>query len=51
MTYTDGEVIGTVIWTAGSSTATADVHIDGDITPPTEWWRLTHPSELGAPWS
>ena len=44
--YADGDVIGTITWTAGPNTATADVHIVGDITPPTEWWRLTHPDEL-----
>ncbi|WP_240658576.1 D-alanyl-D-alanine carboxypeptidase family protein [Microbacterium sp. CPCC 204701] len=45
-TYADGEVIGTITWTAGPNTTTADVHIVGDIAPPTEWWRLTHPAEL-----
>lgn len=45
-TYADGEVIGTITWTAGPNTATADVEIVGDIAPPTEWWRLTHPAEL-----
>lgn len=44
--YADGEVIGTITWTAGPHTATADVHIVGDIAPPTAWWRLTHPEEL-----
>lgn len=44
--YADGEVIGTITWTAGPNTASADVHIVGDIAPPTEWWRLTHPAEL-----
>lgn len=46
-TYKDGEVVGTVTWTAGPNTVTADVEIEGSIIPPTEWWRLTHPSELG----
>ena len=46
-TYESGEVVGTVTWTAGPNTVTADVEIEGSITPPTEWWRLTHPSELG----
>ena len=46
-TYDDGEVVGTVTWTAGPNTSTADVEIDGTIAPPTAWWRLTHPSELG----
>jgi D-alanyl-D-alanine carboxypeptidase (penicillin-binding protein 5/6) len=46
-TYDDGEIVGTVTWTAGPNTATADLEIEGTIVPPTEWWRLTHPSELG----
>jgi D-alanyl-D-alanine carboxypeptidase (penicillin-binding protein 5/6) len=46
-TYQDGEVIGKITWTAGPNTATADVVIEGSVEPPTEWWRLTHPSELG----
>ncbi|WP_127473744.1 D-alanyl-D-alanine carboxypeptidase family protein [Microbacterium sulfonylureivorans] len=47
--YEDGEVIGTVTWTAGPHTATADIEIQGSIAAPTAWWRLTHPSELGTP--
>ncbi|KXZ59266.1 hypothetical protein JOE53_002483 [Microbacterium laevaniformans] len=46
-TYTDGEVVGTITWTAGPNTTTADVVVSGDIEPPTEWWRLTHPGQLG----
>ncbi|MEI3867863.1 D-alanyl-D-alanine carboxypeptidase [Microbacterium sp. CCNWLW134] len=46
-TYADGEVIGTITWTAGPRTATVDVVVEGQIEPPTEWWRLTHPAELG----
>ena len=46
-TYTDGEVVGTITWTAGPHTTTADVVVSGDIEPPTEWWRLTHPGQLG----
>jgi D-alanyl-D-alanine carboxypeptidase (penicillin-binding protein 5/6) len=46
-TYADGEVVGAISWTAGPRTETVDVVIDGEIEPPTEWWRLTHPSELG----
>lgn len=48
VTYKSGEVIGTITWTSGPNTVTADVEIKGTISPPTEWWRLTHPSELGA---
>lgn len=47
-TYRDGTEVGTVTWTAGPSTVTAAVTISGSIDQPTEWWRLTHPSELGA---
>jgi D-alanyl-D-alanine carboxypeptidase (penicillin-binding protein 5/6) len=46
--YRDGTVVGSVTWTAGPNTVTAPVKIDGTIDPPTEWWRLTHPSELGS---
>ena len=46
-TYEDGEVVGSITWTAGPNTASAAIEIEGDITPPTAWWRLTHPSELG----
>lgn len=45
-TYTDGEVVGTITWTAGPNSASVDLELDGTIEPPTEWWRLTHPSEL-----
>lgn len=48
VTYRDGEVVGTITWTAGPNTVTAPVVIKGRIDPPTEWWRLTHPFELGA---
>ena len=47
-TYRDGTAVGTVTWTAGPNTVTAPVAIAGTIDPPTEWWRLTHPSELGS---
>lgn len=46
--YRDGAVVGSVTWTAGPNTVTAPVKIAGTIDPPTEWWRLTHPSELGS---
>lgn len=44
--YADGEVVGTLTWTAGPNTATAPVEIQGSIVPPTASWRLTHPGEL-----
>ncbi|MBW9109620.1 D-alanyl-D-alanine carboxypeptidase [Microbacterium ureisolvens] len=46
-TYTDGEVIGTLTWTAGPNTVTSPIEIDGDIVPPTESWRLMNPGALG----
>lgn len=46
-TYEDGTIVGSVTWTAGPNTVNAPVKIVGNIDPPTEWWRLTHPSELG----
>jgi D-alanyl-D-alanine carboxypeptidase (penicillin-binding protein 5/6) len=49
--YEDGEVVGNITWSAGPNTATAVVEVEGSITPPTDWWRLTHPSELGLPWA
>ncbi|OZD53469.1 D-alanyl-D-alanine carboxypeptidase [Rhodococcus sp. 06-1477-1B] len=45
--YADGEVVGSVTWTAGPKTTSSDVKISGKIEEPTLWWRLTHPSELG----
>lgn len=47
-TYRDGTAVGSVTWTAGPNTVTVPVRIAGTIDPPTEWWRLTHPSELGS---
>ena len=47
-TYRDGTVVGKITWTAGPHTVTAPVEIKGSIDPPTEWWRLTHPTELGS---
>lgn len=47
-TYRDGTVVGSVTWTAGPNTVTVPVKIAGSIDQPTEWWRLTHPSELGS---
>ena len=47
-TYADGEVVGSITWTAGPSTTTVPLVIEGSIEPPDDWWRLTHPEELGA---
>ena len=46
-TGADGEKVGTVTWTAGASTVSMPLVLKGRITPPTAWWRLTHPFELG----
>src|SRR3546814_15833796 len=48
-TYEDGEVVGTITWTAGPQTATAELVVEGRIEPPTAWWRLTPPFQLGGP--
>lgn len=45
--WTDGEVLGEITWTAGPESVTIPVVLDGDIEPPSEWWRLTHPGEIG----
>lgn len=45
--WTDGEVLGEITWTAGPESVTVPVVLDGDIEPPTDWWRLTHPGEIG----
>lgn len=42
-----GDVVGEITWTAGDRTASVDLVLAGDIDPPDEWWRLTHPGELG----
>lgn len=46
--FADGAIVDTLTWTAGPNTATATVEIEGSIEPPSAWWRLTHPGELGA---
>jgi len=48
-TYTDGEAVGSITWTAGPNTTTIPLVIEGTIEPPDEWWRLTNPEQLGAP--
>ncbi|MCT9821141.1 D-alanyl-D-alanine carboxypeptidase [Microbacterium sp. W1N] len=45
-TWLDGEQVGTVSWTDGLRTTSVPVRIEGDITEPDAWWRLTHPGEL-----
>lgn len=46
--YEDGQVAGSLTWSAGPDAAASDLEIEGSIEPPTAWWRLTHPAELGA---
>ena len=43
-----GEQVGTVTWTAGPNTVTVPVLLDATIKPPTAWWKLSHPFELGS---
>lgn len=45
--WVDGETIGEVTWTAGPESARAPIVLKGAIEPPTAWWRLTHPGEIG----
>ena len=41
-----GDTVGTLSVTGPLGTTTVDVSLAGDIEPPSEWWRLTHPLEL-----
>lgn len=43
----DGAVVGTVTWTSGPTAREADLQLRGTIDPPSLWWKLTHPAELG----
>jgi D-alanyl-D-alanine carboxypeptidase (penicillin-binding protein 5/6) len=45
--YQDGAVVGSVTWKAGATATTVPLKIRGSIAPPTAWWRLTHPLDLG----
>lgn len=45
--YKDGAVVGSITWKAGPNTTTVPLKVEGSISPPTEWWRLTHPLDLG----
>lgn len=42
-----GDRVGTITYNAGPKTVTVPVVLDGSISPPDQWWRLTHPTELG----
>jgi serine-type D-Ala-D-Ala carboxypeptidase (penicillin-binding protein 5/6) len=46
-TGTAGQQVGTATWTAGPESVSVPIVLEGDIPPPTEWWRLTHPFDLG----
>lgn len=45
--FDDGAVVGTLTWTNGPQSASSDVIVHGDITPPDVWWRFTHLDQLG----
>jgi D-alanyl-D-alanine carboxypeptidase (penicillin-binding protein 5/6) len=42
-----GDEVGMLTFTAGPQTVSVPVVLDGSISPPDQWWRLTHPFELG----
>ena len=44
---TYSHTVGTLTFTTGPQTQTVPVFLDGSISPPDQWWRLTHPFELG----
>ncbi|MDJ1113981.1 D-alanyl-D-alanine carboxypeptidase family protein [Microbacterium dauci] len=44
--FVDGEQVGTITWTAGPATATAELVVSGTIEPPTDEWRLHNPLVL-----
>ena len=46
-TGTARQKVGTVTWTSGKTTVKVPVVLEKAIKPPTDWWRLTHPGELG----
>ncbi len=47
VTWQDGEIVGSVTWAAGPESVTVPISIKGSIEPPSSWWRLMHPGELG----
>jgi D-alanyl-D-alanine carboxypeptidase (penicillin-binding protein 5/6) len=42
-----GDEVGTLTLRAGPQRVDVPVVLDGSISPPDQWWRLTHPFELG----
>ena len=45
-TGANGEKVGSITWTAGKTTVTVPVVLQGKIEAPSAWWRLTHPFEV-----
>ena len=41
-----GTKVGTITWKAGPTTVTAPLDLQGDIRPPSDWWKLTHPADV-----
>ncbi|HEU4808782.1 MAG TPA: D-alanyl-D-alanine carboxypeptidase [Homoserinimonas sp.] len=41
-----GEVVGEAKFISGDSVVTVPLKLDGHISGPDDWWRLTHPAEL-----
>ncbi len=42
-----GTEVGRITWTAGPNTASSPLVLAQAVEPPSAWWRLTHPFELG----
>ena len=42
----DGTKVGSITFTAENRTVTVPLVLDGSITAPDAWWRITHPQEL-----
>ncbi|MDO7881910.1 D-alanyl-D-alanine carboxypeptidase family protein [Salinibacterium soli] len=42
----DGEEVGSITFTVGPKTVVVPLELDGDISDPGPWWRLTHPALL-----
>jgi D-alanyl-D-alanine carboxypeptidase (penicillin-binding protein 5/6) len=47
-TATSGTKVGAVTFVAGKTTVTVPLVLKGSIRAPGDWWRLTHPGQLGA---
>lgn len=42
----DGAKVGTVTFCAGTQVTSVPLVLKGSITPPSAWWRLTHPQQV-----